>query len=92
MQGFVIFGRSMVTGFLAEPFCERLFGVGNREGVGVHDNSGIVFCSDLVDEEVIVSAGDMVKRGETFVPEEQVLFIGKISADAHIGLPCQCVG
>jgi len=92
IAGLIVFGGSVVTGFLSEPFRESFFGFGEHEGIGIYDDGGIILCGHFIDEEVVVAAGHVVDSGEAFIAEEDVFFVREVSADAHIGPACQGVG
>jgi len=92
MQGLVIFRGAVVTGLLSEPFTEGLFRFRQGEGIGIDYDGGIELVGYLIDEQVVVAAGQMIDGGEAFVPEKNIFFIGEVSADAHIRDACQGVG
>src|SRR5579863_7333064 len=92
MLRLVIFGGAIMTGFLAEPFAEGLFGLRDHKGVRVYDDGRILFGCHFIDKEVVVTAGDMVEGGEAFVAKEDGLLIGEVAAYTHIGMAGKGVG
>lgn len=92
MKGAVVPGRGVMTGLLTEPVIKCLFGLGHREGVGVHDDGGIFLCSHFIDEQVIVTTGDVIDGGKPFILEEYVLFVGEVTPHTHIGDAGQSIG
>ena len=92
MKRAVVPGCGVMTCLLTEPVIKSLFGLGHREGVGVHDDGGIFLCSHFIDEQIVISAGDVVDGGEPFVLEEYVFFVREIPPHTHIRDAGQGVG
>src|SRR5436305_3819535 len=76
---------------LFSPFLPALFWLRNSEGFRVQNYSGIFFCSNAVNEQVIVSAGNMIDRRESLVLKKKIFSVCKIPAHTHVRFSGQCI-
>ena len=85
MLGLIVFSGGIVTCFLAKPTRPSGFRNRTRNGIGVDHHAGILFGGHLIDEKIIVAAGNVVDRRESPIAQEQSFFVRQISAYTHVG-------
>ena len=64
-------------------------GLHTDNGCRIGFHAGVVPAGYLVDEEVVVAAAQVQVGGEAFLVEEELLAVGQVAADAHVGTASQ---
>lgn len=61
---------------LAQPVAKCFLGFCQRKGIGIQHNGGVVFIGDFMNEEIVISAGNMIDGGEALVIYEELTLVG----------------
>src|SRR5690606_9508066 len=81
-----------MTLLLPAPFLPRTLGCGTSNGFGIDDYSSVLSRCHFINEEIVISARNMIDGGESFVSKKQSFLVRKISSNSHIRHSCECVG
>ena len=64
-----------MPGLLAQPLVKSSLRLTECDGIFINDDGSVVFTGNLVDEQIIVTAGDVIDGGKAFVAKKNILFV-----------------
>lgn len=82
----VMNGSGKVTTLLVEPLTERRLGQGERLGVAVVLNTGVVSIGVHRDKEIVIAALEVKDGGKPLLAEEHFATVSEIATNPHVRL------
>ena len=91
MERFIVFAGTVMPLFLSYPLLPCFWRFTQSKAVLINTYPGISPVGSHIDEQVIITAGQMVMGSKTFMPEEDLFFITEIPPYAHVRDAGKCI-